>query len=199
MGIGFTAQFGGPGLPFTFGDFIRTFYVHTQDTSTTTGNNPAKRATSADFSYRVPGIRDWLTVYGDALTVDEISPIGSTRATVNPGITVADGVVHYQLLPHNHVKIESGEWPFMGGRLILHETVLDFSQHSAKHLTFELQGFNAKMFVDSLGFNGFELTGIFDGEHILHIVRSSQFHFVARHQNFFSFIRARNQIATAQT
>jgi membrane-associated phospholipid phosphatase len=88
MGMGFTAQFGGPGLPFTFGNFIRTFYVHTQNTSTTTGNNPAKRATSADFSYRVPGIRNWLTVYGDALTVDEISPIGSTRATVNPGIYV---------------------------------------------------------------------------------------------------------------
>jgi hypothetical protein len=60
--------------------------------------------------------------------------------------------------------VESGDWPFMGGRLILHETVLDFSQHSAKHLTFELRGFNAKMFVDSLGFNGFELSGIFDGE-----------------------------------
>lgn len=86
-----------------------------------------------------------------------------TIATVNPGITVTDGIVHYQLLPHNHVKIEKGEWPFMGGRLILHETVLDFSQHSAKHLTFELQGFDAKQFVDSLGFQGFELSGRFDG------------------------------------
>jgi len=88
MGIGFTAQFGGPGLPFTFDNFVRTFYVHTQNSSTTTGNNPAKRATNADFEYRVPGIRDWLTIYGDALTVDEVSPIGSTRATVNPGLYV---------------------------------------------------------------------------------------------------------------
>ena len=89
MGMGFTAQFAGPGLPFTFGNFIRTFYVHTQNTSTTTGNNPAKRITNADFSYRVPGLRDWLTIYGDFLTVDEISPIGSTRATVNPGIYIS--------------------------------------------------------------------------------------------------------------
>ncbi|HKW17146.1 MAG TPA: capsule assembly Wzi family protein [Terriglobales bacterium] len=88
IGMGFTAQFGGPGLPLTFDNFIRTFYVHTQNTSTTTGNNPAKRATNADFSYRVPGLRDWLTIYGDALTVDEISPVGSTRATVNPGVYV---------------------------------------------------------------------------------------------------------------
>lgn len=88
IGMGFTAQFAGPDLPFTFSNFIRTFYVHTQNTSTTTGNNPAKRITSADFTYRVPGLRNWLTVYGDALTVDEISPIGSSRATVNPGIYV---------------------------------------------------------------------------------------------------------------
>ena len=38
-------------------------------------------------------------------------------ATVNPGIVVSDGVIHYQLLAHNQVKIERGEWPFMGGRL----------------------------------------------------------------------------------
>jgi hypothetical protein len=88
LGVGFTAQFAGPGLPFTLSNFVRTFYVHTQNTSTTTGNNPAKRIANADFSYRVPGLHNWLTVYGDALTVDEVSPIGSTRATVNPGIYI---------------------------------------------------------------------------------------------------------------
>jgi hypothetical protein len=86
FGMGFTAQFVGPGLPFTWRDFLRTFYVHTQTGPTTAANNPAKRASSADFSYRVPGLRNWLTFYGDTLVVDEISPIGSTRATVNPGI-----------------------------------------------------------------------------------------------------------------
>jgi hypothetical protein len=86
FGMGFTAMFVGPGLPFTWSDFLRTFYVHNQTGSTTAGNNPAKRASEADFSYRVPGLRDWLTVYADTLVVDEISPIGSSRATVNPGI-----------------------------------------------------------------------------------------------------------------
>ena len=74
FGMGFTAQFVGPGLPFTWRDLLRTFYVHTQTGPTTAANNPGKRASSGDFSYRVPGIRDWLTVYGDALAVDEISP-----------------------------------------------------------------------------------------------------------------------------
>ena len=82
FGIGVTAMFGGPGLPVTFGNFFRTYYAH----SSTATNNPGKRITSADFAYRVPYLRNWLTFYLDSLVVDEISPIGSTRANVNPGI-----------------------------------------------------------------------------------------------------------------
>jgi hypothetical protein len=82
FGMGVTAMFGGPGLPVTFGNFFRTYYVHTQ----TLVNNPGKRVSSADFSYRIPGLRNWLTFYLDSMVWDEISPIGSTRAAVNPGI-----------------------------------------------------------------------------------------------------------------
>ncbi|HET7281452.1 MAG TPA: YdbH domain-containing protein, partial [Sphingomicrobium sp.] len=87
----------------------------------------------------------------------------ATVQSINPGILVNNGVISYQLLPHNLVRIERGEWPFMGGKLILHETVLNFGSPSAKRLTFELQGFDAKQFVDSLGFSGIELSGTFDG------------------------------------
>jgi hypothetical protein len=87
----------------------------------------------------------------------------ATVQSINPGIEVTNGVITYQLLPNNLVKVERGEWPFMGGKLILHETVLNFGTPSAKRLTFELQGFDAKQFVDSLGFQGLELTGTFDG------------------------------------
>ncbi|WP_196233133.1 intermembrane phospholipid transport protein YdbH family protein, partial [Sphingomonas segetis] len=87
----------------------------------------------------------------------------ATVKSINAGIVVENGAIRYQLLPNNLVKVERGEWPFMGGRLILHETVLNFGSPSAKRLTFELQGFNAKMFVDSLGFQGIEITGTFDG------------------------------------
>jgi len=87
----------------------------------------------------------------------------ATVREINAGIIVNNGVITYQLLPNNLVRVERGEWPFMGGRLILHETVLNFGSPSAKRLTFELQGFDAKQFVDSLGFQGIELTGTFDG------------------------------------
>jgi hypothetical protein len=101
--------------------------------------------------------------FTDLLEMETAPHQVATIATINPGITVTDGVIHYQLLPHNLVRLERGEWPVMGGRLILHETVLNFGSPSAKRLTFELQGFDAKMFIDSLGFQGIEITGTFDG------------------------------------
>jgi len=86
FGMGITAQFAGPGLPFTWSNFLRTFYVHNQTGPTVSNANPAKRLSAADFSYRVPGIRKWLTIYSDSLVVDEVSPLGSSRPTLNPGI-----------------------------------------------------------------------------------------------------------------
>ena len=82
FGMGVTAMFGGPGLPVTLHNYFRTYYVH----STTAVNNPGKRISAFDVTYRIPGIRNWLTVYNDSLVVDEVSPIGSNRPTVNPGI-----------------------------------------------------------------------------------------------------------------
>ena len=87
----------------------------------------------------------------------------ATVRSINPGILVENGAIRYQLLPNQLVRVERGEWPFMGGRLILRETVLNFSRPSAKRLTFEVVGFDAKRFVDTLGFTGLEITGTFDG------------------------------------
>jgi hypothetical protein len=93
------------------------------------------------------------------------TPPGQTMAikSINPGILVENGMIRYQLLPGQLVKIERGEWPFMGGRLILEETVLNFARPTPKRLTFDVVGFDAKQFVDSLGFSGLEITGTFDG------------------------------------
>jgi hypothetical protein len=101
--------------------------------------------------------------FTDLLEIETAPHQVATIASINPGITVTNGVIHYQLLPHNLVRVERGEWPFMGGRLILRETILNFGSPSAKRLTFELQNFDAKQFIDSLGFQGIEITGTFDG------------------------------------
>lgn len=84
FGVDFTAIFAGAGVPFTFHELLRTYYSHTAKLET----DPGKRFTAFDFTYRVPGLRNWLTVYTDSLAVDEYSPLGSTRASVNPGVYV---------------------------------------------------------------------------------------------------------------
>jgi hypothetical protein len=86
FGMGITAQFAGPGLPFTWHNFLRTFYAHTATGPTAGSNNPGKRLSAFNFSYRVPGLRKWLTIYNDSLVVDEISPLGSSRPSLSPGI-----------------------------------------------------------------------------------------------------------------
>lgn len=82
FGFGFTAMFGGPGLPVTFHNFLRTFYSHTSQFST----NPGKRTSEFDFSYRIPGLRNWLTIYHDSLAVDEYTPLTSSRPSMNIGL-----------------------------------------------------------------------------------------------------------------
>jgi hypothetical protein len=86
-----------------------------------------------------------------------------TLESVNPGILVENGVLRYQLLPDNLVRIERGEWPFMGGQLILQETILNFGRPSPKRLTFEVVGLDARTFVDSMGFKELTASGTFDG------------------------------------
>jgi hypothetical protein len=84
FGMSINVMFAGPELPFTLGNFFRTYYAH----SSNVAQNPGKRFSSFDFSYRVPGLRKWLTLYNDSLVVDEVSPIGSTRPSLNPGLYV---------------------------------------------------------------------------------------------------------------
>ena len=81
IGMGTSAMFGGPGLPVTFGNFFATYYIHTANLA----KNPGKRVSAADITFRVPYIKDWLTIYLDSMVWDEISPIGSTRANINAG------------------------------------------------------------------------------------------------------------------
>src|SRR5438552_3074384 len=38
------------------------------------------------FSYHAAGLRNWLQVYADSMVIDEYSPLGSNRPSINPGI-----------------------------------------------------------------------------------------------------------------
>jgi membrane-associated phospholipid phosphatase len=104
FGFGLTAIFGGPGLPFTLGEFFRSYYSH----KVSIAQNPAKRFSGFDISYRVPGLRNWLTVYNDSLVGDEISPLGSTRPMLSPGLYLPQ----VPKIPNLELRFEGVKDPF---------------------------------------------------------------------------------------
>jgi hypothetical protein len=49
--------------------------------------NPGKRTAGFDLYYRIPYLRDWLTIYTDSLSTDNVSPFADLRrAAFSPGI-----------------------------------------------------------------------------------------------------------------
>ncbi len=88
IGMGITVVFGGDGVPVTWKNFFRTYTSAGLASNGLPGTtaDPGDRRSSADISYRIPHFRNWITVYADSLVEDEISPIGSSRPAVRPGI-----------------------------------------------------------------------------------------------------------------
>lgn len=83
IGMGLTTVFGGPGMAFTVGNFARTFAFWD---SPSTSHDHGDHRSGFDFSYRVPGLRRWLTLYADTLVEDEVSSIGSSRPATRAGV-----------------------------------------------------------------------------------------------------------------
>ena len=88
--IGFTraSLWAGVGHPFTFHRFTRNF-TSLGDSIGGFGdaNDPGDRKSGFDFSYRLPGLRKWLTLYSDLYSDDDPSPIANPRrAAINPGL-----------------------------------------------------------------------------------------------------------------
>jgi len=84
FGLGYTILLGGPGLPFTWHNFVRSFTAF--NVAPGSAKDPGDRRSTFDFSYRVPGLRDWVSLYADSFVEDEISPLGSTRPSMRMGL-----------------------------------------------------------------------------------------------------------------
>ncbi len=81
-----TTVFGGGPTPLTWHTFLKSyegFHVPVVNTSGTTDITDPR--SGVDFTYRVPGLRKWLTFYGDAFTEDEYSPLGYPRKSAIQG------------------------------------------------------------------------------------------------------------------
>jgi Capsule assembly protein Wzi/PAP2 superfamily len=106
--IGFTRSslWGGVGHPFTFHALERNF-LSLGDTPAGPFNNPndiGDRKSGFDFSYRLPGMRNWLTLYADSYSDDDPSPIANPRrAAINPGLYLS----HFPRLAKLDLRVEA--------------------------------------------------------------------------------------------
>jgi len=107
--FGFTRDdvFGGTGhVPLTFGSFWNAF-TSLNDVPPSvkfSRNDPGARHASFDFSYRLPKLRRWVTLYSDSLVHDDVSPISAPqRAAWNPGFYIT----HFPKLPKLDFRAEA--------------------------------------------------------------------------------------------
>jgi Capsule assembly protein Wzi/PAP2 superfamily len=105
--IGFTraSLWAGVGHPFTFHRLEKNF-TSLGDTNGGFGdpNDPGDRKSGFDFSYRLPGLRNWLTLYSDFYSDDDPSPLANPRrAAINPGLYLS----HFPVIAKLDLRVEA--------------------------------------------------------------------------------------------
>jgi hypothetical protein len=102
-----TVLWGGEGhSPVNFRDFLRSFFSTYSPTLADKHGpqDPGARFGAFDFSYRLPFVRKWLTLYADSEVHDDISPIDAPRrAAYRPGIYLS----HVPGVPKLDLRVEA--------------------------------------------------------------------------------------------
>jgi Capsule assembly protein Wzi len=106
LGFSRVVIFAGEGhVPLTFGSFWNSFtsFSNVSLEQKTSRNDPGFRSSSFDFTWRLPWVEKWLTLYSDSIVHDDSSPIAAPRhAAVNPGLYLS----HLPKLPHVDLRAE---------------------------------------------------------------------------------------------
>lgn len=117
IGFGKLTVFDGGNSSITWHNFIRATFNYdngpTADPiSDAPGIDPGDRRGEASFAYKIPGLRNWLTIYADAISDDDPSPISAPRrAAMNPGIYLA----RVPGIPKLDFRAEAGYTDFPNG------------------------------------------------------------------------------------
>lgn len=101
--------------------------------------------------------------FTDLLAMESAPDQVATVASINPGVAVENGEIHYQLLAGPKVKVDGATWPFSGGTLSLESSLLDYSSPVEKRLTFRIDGLDAAIFLQRFDYKNLTATGVFDG------------------------------------
>jgi hypothetical protein len=108
FGFSRTAIFAGQGkTPLTFGTFKRSFFSVSDTGPGIKGTplDPGARHSAFDFSYRLPFLRKWVTLYADSVVHDDNSPVDAPRrSAIVPGFYLS----HLPKLPKIDLRAESG-------------------------------------------------------------------------------------------
>ena len=93
-------------VPLTFGSFWNSFssFSNVSLAQKESRNDPGFRSSSFDFTWRLPWMQKWLTLYTDSIVHDDVSPVAAPRrAAVNPGLYLS----HLPKLPHVDLRAEA--------------------------------------------------------------------------------------------
>jgi hypothetical protein len=93
-------------VPLTFGSFWHSFtsFSNVSVAEKESRNDPGFRSSSFDFTWRLPFVENWLTLYTDSIVHDDVSPLAAPRrAAVNPGLYLS----HIPKLPHFDLRAEA--------------------------------------------------------------------------------------------
>jgi hypothetical protein len=106
FGFSRVVVFAGEGhVPLTFGSFWHSFtsFSGVSVADKFSRNDPGARHSSFDFNWRLPFVRNWLTLYSDSIVHDDASPIDAPRhAAINPGLYFS----HIPKIPRLDFRVE---------------------------------------------------------------------------------------------
>ena len=102
-----TVIWGGKGHePITLHTFLKSFFSFSAPNYAvkTSREDPGARFGAFDFSYRLPFVRNWLTLYSDSEVHDDVSPIDAPRrAAWRPGLYLS----HVPGIPKLDLRVEA--------------------------------------------------------------------------------------------
>jgi Capsule assembly protein Wzi/PAP2 superfamily len=105
LGFSRTAEFGGIGRAITPSALFNSYFDYFKSSVLYGPNdNPGKRYGGFYFNYRLPFVRDWLSIYSDSLSDDDPSPLASPRRA---GIDTGIYLTHFPKISKLDLRVES--------------------------------------------------------------------------------------------
>jgi len=99
-----TVEVGGEGRPFTLDRLFLTYFSATSYGEKPSLKDPGKRDGGFDFSYRVPFLRKWLTIYNDSISADDPSPLAAPRRS---GFSPGFYLTQFPKIPKLDLRVEA--------------------------------------------------------------------------------------------